>query len=70
MVAQFGSESRANDSGALLTTLRVTAIHPTQVFGRDSTRYQHFLQTLLDGLLEHETKVGGVGHAPEPLPAA
>lgn len=41
-----------------------------ELFGYGTPPYWAFLEALLDGLIEYETKNGGAIHAPEPLPAA
>jgi hypothetical protein len=42
---------------------------PSRAFGAESARRRSFLQALLDGVLECESRRGGA-NAPRPLPAA
>ncbi len=43
---------------------------PSSAFGHGTSQYHQFLEALLDGLLEYESREGGYNYAPEPLPAA
>jgi len=69
-VTQASHASSSRSSVEPPSSPRVEALCPAQAFGWGTSRYRSFLQVLLDGLVEHETRKGGAGHAPEPLPAA